>query len=590
MSGVWLAGLILIPLLSGVALLGGRLFTHAPPRRRIAGRYTALAVTGLATVCALALVLNGEQDVPFQLTWLPNAGAMTFSLAKTGLHAALATTAAAFLALLMCNVPSPSRLLSTVYRLPSTALLLLTLAAANTAFLSGHFLGRYVALEIAGVCIALVPLLTLARDAGPRLTKFVYLVLRVGDTGFLIAMLILMNAAGTLDIGPALESGAALGGSRLAWVIIGFVLAVWVKIGAWPFESWQQVGEQFDAASHGWTYATVMPNLGLYLLYRITPLLSQHPALRAWVVWLSLGGMILVTVIAMLKRNLRPALVYLNAAQSGLALCLAAEGLQGLILTLLLVMTPLRLLFLWGSHVIQEQASRWRRVAGALTGAGGAMLTGFNAYLVWQLAQTAYVKVSLTRSLVQAGILRPTLPVLWEMTRSALIPWPAVILLAVIVVLIGGCYLKAAMVALTNQAVLPQEPAPLPQTIAVDRMLGKLAAGMRAWLEVGFLERVITGIPEAVLKLAKSLHGWIESGLLERIIAHTPRAVTAGAALLHRVVEHQGLEGTLRGTARGVFKFNRWIQDRHTGRLRANLQWVFVVLLLIVAMLIWQGW
>ncbi len=564
MSGVWLAGLILVPLLSGSALLGALLFTPSTPRRRIAGHRIALTVTGLATVCALALVLNGEQDVPFQLTWLPNAGPMTFSLAQTGLYAALATTAAAFLSLLMRNVPAPSpshpsRLPSTVYRLPSTALLLLTLAAANTAFLSGHFLGRYVALEIAGVCIALVPLLTLARDAGPRLTKFVYLVLRVGDTGFLIAMLILMNAAGTLDIGPALESGAALSGSRLAWVIIGFVLAVWVKIGAWPFESWQQAGEQFDPASHSWTYATVMPNLGLYLLYRITPLLSQHPALRAWVVWSSLGGMVLVTVIALLKRDLRPALLYLNAAQSGLALCLAAAGLQGAIVTLLLATTPLRLLFLWSSTVIQEQASL-RRMAGALTSAGGVLLTGFNAYLVWQLAQGTGV------------------------------PWSVVILLAVIVVLIGGRYLQAAMAAWTNQAVLPQEPAPLPQTIAVDRMRGKLAAGMRAWLEVGFLERVITGIPAAVLKLAKSLHDWIESGLLERIITHTSRAVTDGATLLHRVVEQQGLEGTLRGTAKGVFEFNRWIQDRHTGRLRANLQWVFVVLLLIVAMLIWQGW
>ncbi len=331
MSGVWLTGLILVPLLSSSALLGALLFTRSTPRRRIAGHRIALIVTGLATMCALALVLNGEQDVPFQLTWLPNAGPMTFSLAQTGLHAALATTAAAFLSLLMCNVPSPSpsRLPSTVYRLPSAVLLLLTLAAANTAFLSGHFLGRYVALEIAGVCIALVPLLTLARDASPRLTKFVYLVLRVGDTGFLIAMLILMNAAGTLDIGPALESGAALSGSRLAWVIIGFVLAVWVKVGAWPFEGWQQIGEQLDPAAHSWTYATVMPNLGLYLLYRITPLLSQHPALRAWVVWSSLGGMVLVTVIALLKRDLRPALVYLNAAQSGLALCLAAAGCRG---------------------------------------------------------------------------------------------------------------------------------------------------------------------------------------------------------------------------------------------------------------------
>jgi len=568
MSGVWLTGLILVPLLSGAALLGGLLFTPSAPRRRIAGRRIALVITGLATVCAAALALNGEQDVPFQITWLPNAGPMTFSLARTGLNAALVTTAAAFLSLLMCNVPSPSRLPSTAYRLPSprtsaSGLLLLTLAAANSAFLSGHFLGRYVALEIAGVCIALVPLLTLARDAGPRLTKFVYLVLRVGDTGFLLAMLILMNAAGTLDIGPALESGATLSATRLSWVIIGFVLAVWVKVGAWPFEGWQQVAEQFDPASHGWTYATVMPNLGLYLLYRITPLLSQHPALRAWVLWLSLGGIILVTVIALVKRDLRPALVYLNAAQGGLALCLAAEGLQGLIATLLVVMTPLRLLFLWGSDVIQAEASRRRRIGSALIGLGSVALTGFNAYLVWQLAQTAYIRVTLTRSLIQAGIFRPTLPVLWEMTRSALVPWPAVMLLAVLVVLIGGRYLAAARNAWKHSVSQAWEPETPKQVQRLDSGLSKLAEGLRTWFEIGFLERVVT---------------W------------TPRVFVGAAELLHRVVEQQGLEGTLRGTTRGVFALSRWVQKRHTGRLRANLQWVFIVLLVIITILVWQGW
>jgi formate hydrogenlyase subunit 3/multisubunit Na+/H+ antiporter MnhD subunit len=555
MAGVWLTGLILVPLLSGSALLGVLLFTPSAPRRRIAGRRIALIVTGLATVCAAALALNGKQDVPFQLTWLPNAGAMTFSLLTTGLNAALVTTGSAFLALLVLAPRETTRT-------SAFGLLLLTLGAANTAFLSGHFLGRYVALEIAGVCLALVPLLTLARDAGPRLTKFVYLILRVGDTGFLIAMLILMNAAGTLDIGPALESGATLSATRLTWVIIGFVLAVWVKVGAWPFEGWQQIGEQFDPVSHGWTYATVMPNLGLYLLYRITPLLSQHPTLRAWVVWVSLGGMVLVTIIALLKRDLRSALVYLNAAQGGLALCLATEGLQGLIAALLLVMTPLRLLFLWGSNVIQAATPR-RRMGSALIGLGGVALTGFNMYLVWQLAQTAYVKITLTRSLIQAGIFRPTLPVLWEMTRSALIPWPAVLLLAVIVVLIGGRYLAAARSAWKHSVSQAWEPETPRQVQLLDSGLRKVADGLRTWFEIGFLERIVT---------------W------------TPRVFLGAAELLHRVVEQQGLEGTLRGTTKGVFALSRWVQARHTGRLRANLQWVFVVLLVIIGLLIWQGW
>jgi hypothetical protein len=523
MASIGLTGLILIPLLSGVTLLGALLLTPPTRKRRSAGQSIVLVVTGLATVSAIVLAFNGEQNVPFQLTWLPNAGPMTFALSRTGLYAALATTAAAFLALLIARLPVNS----------SSGLLLLTLAAANTAFLSGHFLGRYVALEVVGVCIALAPLLILAKETGPRLASFVYLVLRVGDTGFLTAMLILMNTAGTLDIGPALDSGAALSAPRLTWVIVGFVLAVWVKTSAWPFEGWQRIGEQLDFTAHAWTYATVMPNLGLYLLYRITPLLSQHLALRAWVLWLSLGGIALVTVIALVKRNLRPALVYLNAAQAGLALCLAAAGLPGLVATLLVVMTPLRLLFLWGSNTIQAEAPRQRRVASAFIGAGGATLIGFNAYLVWQLAATA------------------------------LLPWPAILLLAVTVMLIGGRYLVAAGSAWQHSVSPPWEPATPPQVQRLDSGLFKLAQGLRTWFEIGFLERVIK---------------W------------TPRFFLGVAELLHRVVEQQGLEGMLRGTTKSVLALSEWVQARHTGRLRANLQWVFGALLVIIAILVWQGW
>ncbi len=525
MLSVLFVGLILVPLLSGVVLLTlGRRTSPAT------GRRVALIVTGLATACAAALAFYGEQDVPFRLTWLPGAGAMTFSLATTGLYAALVTTGAAFLTLLTSRLPS------SVYCLPSASgLLLLILAAANTAFLSGHFLGRYVALEIAGVCIALVPLVTLTRDAGPRLAKFVYLVLRVGDTGFLVGMLILMNAAGTLDIGPALDSGASLSASHLTWVIVGFILAVWVKIGAWPFEGWQQIGEQFDPASHGWTYATVMPNLGLYLLYRITPLLGLQPALQGWVLWLSLGGMALVTALALLRRDLRSALVHLNAAQSGLALCLAAGGQKTAIWLLLLVMTPLRLLFLWGSGAIQDESPQPRRVARVLVGVGGLLLTLFNAYLVWGLAQGTGV------------------------------PWPALILLSAIVILTGGRYIAAVLSAPDRFSETCQvwEPEIPHQVTLLDRGLLTLAEGLRAWFEVGLLERVVT---------------W------------TPRVVVGGAGWLHRVVEQRGLEGALRGAAKSAFAFSRWMQNRHTGRLRVNLQWVFVALLLIVAMLVWQGW
>ena len=98
---IFIAGLILIPLTGGIALLymGQRL--PSPMGQRI-----GMTITAWATVCAVALTLYGEQDVSFQIIWLHGTGAMTFSLGATGLYAALVTTTSAFLTLLMPHLLS----------------------------------------------------------------------------------------------------------------------------------------------------------------------------------------------------------------------------------------------------------------------------------------------------------------------------------------------------------------------------------------------------------------------------------------------------------------------------------------------------
>ncbi len=525
MLNVWLGGLVLVPLLSSLGLLG-----RARRARAVTGWHVALSVSALVTLCALALTFYPEQDVPFRLVWLPDVGVLTFSLATSGRYAALATSGAAFLALLICkrtDIPPPA----------VAGLLLLILAVTNTAFLSAHFLGRYVALEIVGLCIALVPLFTSPEALGSRKAAFVYLLLRVGDSGFLIAMLMLLNATATLDIAPALEAAVALSPSRLAWITAGFVLAAWVKIGAWPFTSWQQVGAQLDLTSHGWTYATVMPNLGLYLLYRITPLLSRQPSLQGWVVWLSLGGMIMLSIFMGLERDRRAMDEYLWAVQGGLALTLAAGGQKTLVWLLVPLLTPLRLLFLWGGSAVRVASPHLRRLAKGLVGAGSLLLMLFDLYLVW------------------------------EMARGTSLSPVALSLLVLVVVLTGGRYLfgvigrsvprRLPIAARGAGAEIP------PHGIASSRRRFDLVDRLRAWLEEDSPERMIRGIAS------------IFSG---------------GAGWLYRTVERRGLENGLRGITGGVFALGRWLRQRHTGRLRANLQWVLLVLLALIALLVGRGW
>lgn len=286
MTGLLLTGLLITPLLLAIVTPW---FARPEGKRNAAPGAVMLATAAVvATLCALALIPLDDQEVHLP-AWLPGTGAMSLHAGGTGLLAALVTSASA--AVLLFVVPRPDHeTQQPTFGIGAARVLLIALTAANAAFLAGHFLGRYVALEIVALCIALMHLIERRRDDdadsnrtshGNRITtaSWVYLILRLGDAGLLAAILILMTTGGTLVIEPALASAANLDGAHLAWVAGGFALAVWVKTGTWPFQGWLRTGRRLSAPTYGWLYLIVAPNLGLYLLYRVTPVVRLSPVL-----------------------------------------------------------------------------------------------------------------------------------------------------------------------------------------------------------------------------------------------------------------------------------------------------------------------
>ena len=175
-----LTGVLGLPVAIAILLI---LTEHGPPARV---RWAVSLTAGVTALCALGLLPFAGQVPPLTLTWLPTAGPMRLSLATTSLFAITATAAAA---VVVYGVGSSIDLGPRASY--QGALTLVALAAGNLAFLSGHFLLRYLALEIVGLCVGAAPLL----ESGGRErfvhAGWVYLLLRFGDAGLLTAILLL---------------------------------------------------------------------------------------------------------------------------------------------------------------------------------------------------------------------------------------------------------------------------------------------------------------------------------------------------------------------------------------------------------------
>ncbi len=335
---ILLGSVIGLPLLAGAAMAVGGRQMSAGEARRVATVVLLLTAGGL-----LLLAWFAEPSLSIEFVWLPGAGALSIGAATTGLYAALATTLGGLVALWARprREPDESPLL--------IALLLLAAAAAHAAFLSGHFLGRYVALEGVALCVMLAPLVDarLSRRMAVSLCVVVLVLLRVGDAGLLAAILLLFGAGGTLDIASALSAAPTLTLARSLWVGGGFLLAVWVKVGLWPFHLWLHAGHRLPFVARAWLYATVLPSLGLYLLYRVAPLLVDNEILRMAMFGIGIGGVAMMVGLAALRSTTGGWSLYLQAALAGASWIMAAMGDARAVWVSLLVWTPLRLLLVW---------------------------------------------------------------------------------------------------------------------------------------------------------------------------------------------------------------------------------------------------
>jgi NAD(P)H-quinone oxidoreductase subunit 5 len=598
--------------------------------RPLAARRLATVAAALTAMCAIPLLSRAGDAPLITITWLPGAGPMGLAPDASGLYAALATAAGLSLVLLSTAAPPLA-----------SATLLLALSGANAALLADHFLLRYVALEIVALCVLLASMAEGGSLAANRSARGGYLLLRLGDAGLLVAILILWHAGGTLHIGAALEAGRGLPSTPLGWTVAGLVLAVWVKLGGWPFHLWSRTGRRLSLASHAWLYATVVPNLGLYLLYRVSSILAHAGPLQTTALWMGAAGALLAALLTLVRPKPRRAMAAIGAAQAGLALVLGAAGVKSAVWLGLLVLTPLRLLQFLAAQTAQQAASAFsRRLAPGLFAFAGLALTAFNLVTLWWARDNLPAAVLFIAQVAAASLGAWTVGAILEpratresreISPSRTTPesrrsrWIALGVLAIVIFASGLAFgplvdsashvtHTAAPATPTHQTLLSSLPAlPAAAALAVvvwllrrravwptaareaergtwgsEKGLARVAACMHAFIEVAILERTVSWIRQAAMGGARIVW-FVEHGILEGALNHSAQAVADGAGITYQVIEQEGLEGILRRVVWAALALSRSVQRFHTGKLRHNLLWVPLVLALAILVVMMLG-
>ena len=335
-------GSLAAPLLVGIV----GIFANSKDRDRL-----GLGATLLLLLASIGLSLVGERQILTPFTFMNTP--INFSISQTGvcLHIALVLALA-----LLFWLGSKSGRPTTLY---AFLLVQISLSAGFLALMSGQFMIRYIALDIVGLIAALSILNSFSDPTGLKRFIVIFQILRLGDLFLLLSILLTNAFAGTYDIAQMISTAAELPPSSRTWVFLGFVLAVLIKLAIWPFGIWLRYTRE---GAHGvgfWTAGFLMPVLGLYLLYRIVPIIQVEPGFQIIILVFSLGSLILTLL--MYFRNMIPndRFLLMNSLIGCFALSVAAVPgtdyfgyyLAALILT--------RLVIFLGEPITQAGTSSW---------------------------------------------------------------------------------------------------------------------------------------------------------------------------------------------------------------------------------------
>ena len=596
--------LVALPLLASIGLM-----TVARRARPTMVRRTMIVTCCGILLCAVWVALRPQDITSPTFQWLPTWHLFGLETGATGLGAILATLVALLLTLIHGDSDN------TRYGVAQSAVLMLALGGANAAFLADHFVLRYAALEIVALSIPLA-LLAERPQTSSRVLGSNYILLRFGDAGLLLAILVLNQLTGTAHITSALAAAESLP-VHLGWVAAGFLIAIWVKMGLWPLHIWNLAGRDLSLLSGGWLYAIVAPNLGLYLLYRVTPLLAATEGIRDVAIALAALAALISALYALLSRDIRASFSYAWSAVGCMAILFACTGLKSLVWLYIPALTLIRILLYLSSDAAPLARQSVERRRAALTfGLGGLGLAALGQLSGIWLRAGGIPAAALTATRISWGLLSAWLVLafarLWagqvasQRTASpGAVRWQASG--------IAGLALACSAVALPGLLRWLAEPLHLtfPDLPTTSSLASYAVAGPILWDSVLALvlvglsrrlpalivawERIQSLIPErdiadriTDLAITKSLDAIrttsriVEEQILTELVERAAQLTVSAARWLHSNLEEASLESLLRGITRLVMEMAKLAQRLHTGRLRYNLAWVAVALAMAV--------
>ena len=191
-----------------------------------------------------------------------------------------------------------------------------------------NLLLMFVFWEMVGLCSYLLIGFWFHRPAAANAAKKAFIVTRIGDFGFLGAILLLLSQTGTLDIAQlhSLAIAGTLAGTALTLAALGIFLGAIGKSAQFPLHVWLPDAMEGPTPVSALIHAATMVAAGVFLVARMFPLFehSQTALLTVAII----GGLtaVLAATMGLVMPDIKRVLAYSTISQLGYMMLGLATG------------------------------------------------------------------------------------------------------------------------------------------------------------------------------------------------------------------------------------------------------------------------
>ncbi len=199
----------------------------------------------------------------------------------------------------------------------------LFVAAMLVLVMADSFLLMFVGWEGVGVCSYLLIGFWYGDRLNADAARKAFIVNRIGDVGFLLAMFLTVALFGTLNIAAVNEAVSSVGGGLLAGSALVTVLGVLYLIAACgksaqlPLQVWLPDAMAGPTPVSALIHAATMVTAGVYLIARAAPLFAAAPVASAAVAWVGAITAFVAAFAALSQTDIKKILAYSTVSQLG---------------------------------------------------------------------------------------------------------------------------------------------------------------------------------------------------------------------------------------------------------------------------------